>query len=375
MASKQATSAIVVQRDAFLPALALCQRVVERRNTISILSNLLIRAEGGTLTLQSTDLDMQVSATIACTLAGPSVATTLPAASLHDIVRKLPDKAEINLTGDASQWTISAGRSKFKLPCLPASDMPEMPTASCDDEFVLSAETLKKMVATVSFAISTEETRYYLNGIHWHRQGEKDLIAVATDGHRLSRLPIALAEALDLPTAILPRKLVNQLSHILPDKGDVRIGLSESKVSFRFDDVTLVSKLLDGTFPDYMRVVPTENGNRFLVDRQALFAAIDRVNTVLASGHAVKFTFADGETTLSVVNPDTGSAEETVATQCLAGEPVTIGFNGRYCLDMLSAATSENVVFELGDAGSPARILQDGADDTSPWFVIMPMRV
>jgi DNA polymerase-3 subunit beta len=162
---------------------------------------------------------------------------------------------------------------------------------------------------------------------------------------------------------------------MLPDKGEVRIGLSESKVSFRFDDVTLVSKLIDGTFPDYMRVVPTANPNKFMVDREQLFAAIDRVTTLSGSGRAVKFSFADGEVTLATNDPDAGSAEETVPVDCLSGDAVEVGFNGRYCLDLLSAAATENVIFELGDAGSPARVLPNGADDTSPWFVIMPMRV
>jgi DNA polymerase-3 subunit beta len=384
MAKSSSTSLITVQRTDFLPALALARGIVERRNTIPILGNVLLRVapstgSGGELTLRATDLDSQASATVPCAGA-TSAETTLPAASLHDIVRKLPEGAEIALSGDDREWKVAAGRSTFRLPCLPASDFPEMAAADGMTEFQLPAEALKRMIDTVRFAVSTEETRYYLNGIHWHRgqndAGEPILVAVATDGHRLSRLPLPLPEPLDLPPVILSRRMIDQLAKILPEKGDVEVGLSAAKVSFRFDHVALVSKLVDGTFPDYNRVVPSGNGNRFTVDRQALFAGIDRVTTISSErGRAVKFSFADGEVKLACSNPDSGSAEEIVAASCLAGAPVEIGFNGRYCLDMLSAAASENVVFELGDAGAPALIRPEPSDDASPFFVIMPMRV
>jgi DNA polymerase-3 subunit beta len=370
------TSSIVVSRAALLPALATAVRVVERRNTIPVLSNLLVSAEAGSLTIRATDLDIQIAATLACQLAGPATSTTLPAQNLHDIVRKLPDGCEVTLSGDDREWTVSAGRSKFRLPCLPAGDFPVMPAVDAGETFRLPAETLRRAIDSVRFAISTEETRYYLNGIHLHRDQGDGLIAVATDGHRLARAPMQLAAPIDLPSVIVPRKTVEQVSKLLPDKGEVQLGLSASRISLELDGVTLVSKLIDGTYPDYQRVVPQGNANRFLVDRAQLSAAVDRVTTISAGkGSAVKFSFGNGEVRLAASNPDAGSAEETVPISLLEGAPVEIGFNGRYCLDMLATSTAENIVFELADGGSPAKVVPDGADEWSPYFVIMPMRV
>lgn len=373
------SSTIVIGRAALLPALAAVQRAVERRNTIPVLANVLIAAEGGRLTLTATDLDMEITAGAACQLAGPAVATTLPAASLHDIVRKLPDGCEVQLSGDAQAWTIAAGRSKFRLPCLPASDFPAMGRTDMPASFALPARTLAAMIGAVRFAISTEETRYYLNGIHWHRdEAENLLVAVATDGHRLARFAASLPQgAAELPPAILPRKTIDVIAKMLPDEGDVAIEVSQTRVGFRLaDGTTLVSKLIDGTYPDYRRVVPVGNGNRFLVDKAALGAAIDRVTTISAGrGSGVKFGFGDGELTLAAHNPDAGDGEDGMAIVMQDGAPVEIGFNGRYCLDMLAAVATENVIFELGDAGSPARIVPDDGGDDGPYFVIMPMRV
>jgi DNA polymerase-3 subunit beta len=375
MVDKKAVSSIVISRAALLPALATAVRVVERRNTIPVLANIMLAAEAGSLTIQATDLDIQITARLTCQLAGPAVSTTLPAQNLHDIVRKLPDGCEITLSGDEREWTIAGGRSKFRLPCLPASDFPVMPAVDPGEAFSLPAENLRRAIEAVRFAISTEETRYYLNGIHLHRDAGNGLIAVTTDGHRLARMPMQLAEPIDLPAVIVPRKTVDQILKVLPEKGEVKLGLSASRVSLELESVALVSKLIDGTYPDYQRVVPQENANRYLVDRAQLAAAVDRVTTIASSSHAVKFSFAEGELTLTADNPDSGSAEETVPISLISGDPVEIGFNGRYCLDMLATANSENVVFELADGGSPARVVLDGADDWSPYFVIMPMRV
>lgn len=372
-------STIVIGREALLPALALATRVVERRNTIPILGNVLLAAEAGTLSLTATDLDMEIKTSRPCQLAGPAVSTTLPVANLHDIVRKLPEGCEVQLTGDAQNWTISGGRSKFRMPCLPPSDFPAMNRTEMPASFSLTAETLARMFQTVHFAISSEETRYYLNGIHWHRRGSEDLlVAVATDGHRLACYTAALpAGVADLPAIILPKKTVEIVSKILPDKGEVAIEVSATRVSFTLADGTaLVSKLIDGTYPDYQRVVPQANPNRFLVDKASLAAAVDRVTTISAGrGSAVKFGFGDGELALSTNNPDAGSGEDRLNVVMQEGQPVEIGFNGRYCLDMLAAVNAENVVFELGDGAAPSRIVPADAGDNCPYFVLMPMRV
>ncbi|MGB3415739.1 MAG: DNA polymerase III subunit beta [Mesorhizobium sp.] len=373
------SSTIVIGREALLPAMTTVQRAVERRNTIPILANVMISAEAGQLTLTATDLDMEITTRRTCQLAGPAVTVTLPAGNLHDIVRKLPEGCEVQLSGDEQTWTIAAARSKFRLPCLPASDFPSMSRADMPASFRLPAETLARMIDTVRFAISTEETRYYLNGIHWHRDAESDLlVAVTTDGHRLARVAVATPEgAAELPPVIVPRKTTEVVTKILPAKGDVAIEVSQTRISFALDDgTTLISKLIDGTYPDYRRVVPQGNPNRFLVDRAALAAAVDRVITISAGrDSSVKFGFGDGELLLTTNNPEAGSGEDGMAVVMQAGAPVEIGFNGRYCLDLLAACTSENVIFELGDAGSPARLVPAVDDANSPYFVLMPMRV
>lgn len=371
----KAASTIVIGREALLPALALVSRVVERRNTIPILANVLLAAEKDTLTLTATDLDMEMTTARPCQLAGKAISTTLPAAHLHDIVRKLPEGCEVQLSGDEQAWTISGGRSRFRISCLPPADFPAMTRADLTATVSLPAETVKHMIETVRFAISTEETRYYLNGIHWHSDTGNRLVAVATDGHRLARHVSTLPEPVDFPGIIVPRKTVESILKMLPDKGAIAIGIAPTRIVVTLDDGTvLVSKLIDGTYPDYQRVIPQGNANRYLVDRASLLAAVDRVATISPAGRAIKFSFGDGELALSVHNPDAGTGEDSISAAMEAGEPVDIGFNGRYCIDLLNATQAENLIFELGDAGAPARITLQDAGENAPDFVLMPMR-
>ncbi len=371
----KAASTIVIGREALLPALALVSRVVERRNTIPILANVLLTADKGTLTLTATDLDMEMTTARPCQLAGKAISTTLPAAHLHDIVRKLPEGCEVQLSGDEQVWTISGGRSRFRISCLPPADFPAMTRADLTASISLPGEVLKHMIETVRFAISTEETRYYLNGIHWHGGGDNTLVAVATDGHRLARHVSNLPEPVDFPGIIVPRKTVESILKMLPDKGSVAIGIAPTRIVVTLEDGTvLVSKLIDGTYPDYQRVIPQGNANRYLVDRASLLAAVDRVATISPAGRAIKFSFGDGELALSVYNPDAGTGEDSISAAMEAGEPVDIGFNGRYCIDLLNATQAENLIFELGDAGAPARVTLQDAGESAPDFVLMPMR-
>ncbi len=369
---------ITVAREALLPALALATRVIERRNTIPVLSNVMLKASGGSLTVSATDLDAEMTTRCACS--GDAAWTTLPASNLHDIVRKLPEGCEVALTDEGASWTVAGGRARFKLHCLPPADMPLMSDAEFPHSFAIPAASLSVMLDTVRHAISSEETRYYLNGVYLHpiEDGEAaQLIAVTTDGHRLARHPLPLPEgAIGAAAVIVPRKTVELISKLLPEKGDVMLSISETRISVVLENGTsLTSKLIDGSYPDYRRVVPTANPNRFLVDRAALSAAVDRVTTISSSrGSAVKFAFGD-ELVLAATNPDAGSAEETVPVERIAGDSVETGFNGRYCFDMLAAIGSENIVFELGDAGSPALVRPQDGDDTRPSFVLMPMRV
>lgn len=370
-----------VAREALLPALQAARAAVERRTTIPVLANLLVEAGDGRLSLTGTNLDIEVTAS--CPAEGKLPAMTVPAGLFVDAVRKLPEGVSVRVEADNQFATISAARSKFRLPVLPAADFHRMATGDLPHQFELAAADLDRILGAVTFAISSEETRYYLNGIHFH-PGERDgaplMTAVATDGHRLSIIDLPLpAGAADFPGIILPRATCALLKGF-GGKGKIGIGLSPTKIQFTAGDVddfptTIVSKLIDGSFPDYRRVVPPTHPNTFLIDREQLATAVDRVVTISAGakGSSVKFTFDTDTVTLLANNPDVGTAEDAVSIGTATGDKVEIGFNGRYCLDMLQACPAERVRFYLNGAGDPARIEPEGQDDQV--FVIMPMRV
>lgn len=371
--------AIIVSREALLPALGLVSKAVERRSTIPVLANVLLAvdAAAGTLTITGSDLDCELRAKLSCQ-AGKDEAFTLPSAILYDAVRKMPDGAEIALVAEKDFATLTAGRSRFRIQILPATDFPTMDAGSLSHSFELDAGQVERMLDTVSFAISSEETRYYLNGIYWHA-GEA-LNAVATDGHRLAKFAAPLPEgAAGMPAIIIPRRTVGLIRQLVGDKGKVKVSLSDVKIRVETEQGTLLSKLIDGSYPDYQRVIPANNANHFTVERAALASAVDRVTTVSsARGSAVKFAFEPGgNLSLTTNNPDAGSANDEVTIEHGEGDGVEIGFNGRYCLDLLNAAEAERLVFSLGDPGSPTLIQPETADETGlkPLFVLMPMRV
>ncbi|WP_352828855.1 DNA polymerase III subunit beta [Mesorhizobium sp. M0159] len=370
---------IIMAREALLPALGLVNKAVERRTTIPVLANVLLTvdAAAGKLTITGSDLDCELRATLACQ-AGRDEAFTLPSAILHDAVRKMPEGAEIALLAEKDFATLSAGRSRFKIQVLPSTDFPTMSEGTFSHSFDLDAGLFERMLDSVSFAISSEETRYYLNGIYWHA-GET-LNAVATDGHRLAKFAAPLPEgAAGMPAIIIPRRAVGLIRQLIGEKGAVKVSMSDTKIRVETGQGTLLSKLIDGSFPDYVRVIPAGNANHFTVEREALASAVDRVGTVSSGrGSAVKFAFeAGGNLTLTTNNPDAGSANDEVTIEHGEGDSVEIGFNGRYCLDLLNAAEGKRLVFSLGDPGSPTLIQPETADETGlkPLFVLMPMRV
>ncbi|MER9870262.1 DNA polymerase III subunit beta [Mesorhizobium sp. M0136] len=371
---------IIAAREALLPALGLVNKAVERRTTIPVLANVLlaIDAKAGTLTITGSDMDCELRASLACQ-AGKDETFTLPASILHDAVRKMPEGAEIALLAEKDFATLTAGRSRFKIQVLPSTDFPTMSEGTFSQNFELDSGLFERMLDTVSFAISSEETRYYLNGIYWHA-GEHYLNAVATDGHRLAKFSMPVPEgAAGMPGIIIPRRTVGLIRQLLGDKGAVKVSLSDTKIRVETGKAALLSKLIDGSFPDYVRVIPTGNQNHFTVERETLAGAVDRVTTVsIERGSAVKFAFeAGGNLVLTTNNPDAGSANDEVTIEHGEGSSVEIGFNGRYCLDLLNAATSKRLVFSLGDPGSPTLIQPETADETGlkPLFVLMPMRV
>ncbi|MEM8839501.1 MAG: DNA polymerase III subunit beta [Pseudomonadota bacterium] len=370
---------LTIERSILLKSLNHVHRVVEKRNTIPILSNALIKTAPNELILKATDLDLEVIEHVPAMVETPG-GTTVPAHILFDIVRKLPDGSEVFMEtdGTGSVMTVTAGKSNFKLQILPEDDFPELSTGVFSHHFNVSAGDLRRLIERTQFAISTEETRYYLNGIYLHtveQDGDPVLRAVATDGHRLAQMQIPAPDGADgMPGVIVPRKTVGEIQKLLgDDEENVEIELSDSKIRFKIGSVTLTSKLIDGTFPDYGRVIPQGNDKDLKVDRQTFSAAVDRVSTISSErGRAVKLALSDGQMILSVTNPDSGTAQEELAVD-YGADNLEIGFNAKYLLDIAGQLDSETAVFKLADPGSPTLIEDDGAHDAL--YVLMPMRV
>lgn len=368
---------VTLERSAFLKALNHVQSVVERRNTIPILSNVLVQAGKGAVKLTATDLDIEIVESIPAEVTRDG-ALTVPAHMLYDIVRKLPDGAQLEIEQgpDSGRVAIIAGRSRFALQALPPEDFPDLASGQPTNTFTLPAADLRSLIDKTRFAISTEETRYYLNGIYLHEvPADSMLRAVATDGHRLARAQVPAPKGVQgMPGIIVPRKTVLELMKLVDDgEGDIEVALSAAKIRFTLAGLVLTSKLIDGTFPDYERVIPRNNDKTLEVDTRLFASAVDRVSTIsFEKGRAVKLNIAQDRLMLTVNNPDSGSAEEEIAAT-YNGEPLDIGFNSRYLLDIAQQIKNETARFMLADAGSPTIVI-DPSDDQA-LYVLMPMRV
>jgi DNA polymerase-3 subunit beta len=370
---------VTVERAELLRSLSHVHRVVERRNTIPILANVLIRAERSKLAFKATDLDLEVIETVAAEVS-PGGVTTVPAHMFYEIVRKLPEGTQVVLeaSGDRAVLTVRAGRSRFTLQTLPEADFPDIAAGDMTHKFTLGAADLKRLIEKTQFAISTEETRYYLNGIYLHVAGTAPnlmLRAVATDGHRLAQVELAApAGAEGMPGVIVPRKTVNEMQRLIEDvNAEIAVELSTSKIRFTLGNVVLTSKLIDGTFPDYGRVIPVGNDKLLEVEKKEFEQAVDRVSTIASErGRAVKLSLTGGRLVLSVTNPDSGSANEELDVVYEA-DPIDIGFNSRYLLDIAAQIEGDTAVLKLADPGSPT-LVQD-KDSKGALYVLMPMRV
>ncbi|MYZ49333.1 DNA polymerase III subunit beta [Propylenella binzhouense] len=369
---------VTIERANLLRALNHVHRVVERRNTIPILANVLLRAENDRLSLKATDLDLEIVDRAPAQVDQPG-STTVPAHMLYDIVRKLPDGAEIQLdTSEGTTMALRAGRTRFALQMLPDSDFPDLNAGDLPVAFEMPAEALKRLIDRTQFAISTEETRYYLNGIYFHvvgAGGEARLRAVATDGHRLAKAEApAPVGAEGMPGVIVPRKTVGEIQKLLEDPGAIaKVSLSDAKIRLAVGDIVLTSKLIDGTFPDYERVIPRGNNKVLTLEKADFERAVDRVSTISSDrGRAVKLTLADDRMVLAVNNPDSGSASDELPVD-YDSEPLEIGFNSRYLLDIAAQLTTDEAEFRLADPGSPTLIQDKGESDAL--YVLMPMRV
>lgn len=363
-----------IERATLLRGLSHVQSVVERRNTIPILSNVLIEASAeGSLRLMATDLDLQIDETVAAAV-DQAGATTVSAHTLFDIARKLPEGSQVELTAAEGKIKINAGRAKFELGTLPRDDFPVIAEGELPTVFELSAEILKQIIDKTRFAISTEETRYYLNGIFLH-VADDTLKAAATDGHRLARVTVARPDGAEsMPDVIVPRKCVAELRKLLDEvDGSVGVSLSGSKIRFDLGAAILTSKLIDGTFPDYSRVIPTGNDKILKIDPKSFMEGVDRVSTIATEKtRAVKMALDRDRITLSVTSPDNGTAAEDVPGD-YAAQPFEIGFNSRYLMDILAQVEGDLVEVHLADAAAPTLIREN--DKSPALYVLMPMRV
>ena len=366
-----------IERATLLKGLGHVHSVVERRNTIPILSNVLIEAEeDGGLRLMATDLDLQINERLEANVTEPG-ATTIPAHTLFDIVRKLPEGSQVELIAAEGRMQVNAGRARFTLATLPRDDFPVIAEGELPVRFELPAATLRQIIDKTKFAISTEETRYYLNGIYVHVSDEAQpvLKAAATDGHRLARVTVPRPDgAQGMPGVIIPRKCVAELRKLLDEvDGTVQISLSDSKIRYGLGNAVLTSKLIDGTFPDYSRVIPTANDKLLKLDPRSFEEGVDRVSTIASERtRAVKLSLDRDRVTLSVTSPENGTAAEELSAD-YAAESVEIGFNARYLLDILGQIEGDVMEVHLADAAAPTLLREN--DKAPALYVLMPMRV
>ncbi len=366
-----------IERATLLKSLGHVQSVVERRNTIPILSNVLIEANAdGSIRLMATDLDLQINESVEAQVETPG-ATTVSAHTLFDIARKLPEGSQVSLAAADGKMAVNAGRARFNLQTLPRDDFPVIAEGELPTKFELPAATLKEIIDKTRFAISTEETRYYLNGIFWHVTDDAQpvLKAAATDGHRLARVTVARPDgAAGMPDIIIPRKCIGELRKLLDEiDGSVEVSLSASKIRFGLGTAVLTSKLIDGTFPDYNRVIPTGNDKILRIDPKSFMEGVDRVSTIASEKtRAVKMALETDKITLSVTSPENGTAAEEVSGD-YKSDGFEIGFNARYLMDILAQVEGDTVEVHLADAAAPTLIREN--DKASALYVLMPMRV
>jgi DNA polymerase-3 subunit beta len=370
---------VMIERNELMRALGHVTSVVERRTTIPILSNVLLKAIGSSLELKATDLEREVVEAVSAEVTQPG-AVTVPAQMLNDIVRKLPEGSEVEIVRDAERerLTIRAGQSRFALQTIAADDFPNLAAGKLTHTFEVPAADLNALIEKTRFAISTEETRYYLNGIYLHtaeRNGQPTLRAVATDGHRLAQIDIDRPKGAEgMAGVIVPRKTVNELHRLIQGiEATITIGVSASIVRFKAGPITLVSKLIDGSFPDYQRVIPQGNDKLVKVSNAQFMSAVDRVSTIASErNQGVKLAIAPEKLTLSFISPDGGSATEELAID-YGHNSFEIGFNARYLMDVSRQLESDTMQLLFANSGSPV-IVKDGDNDRA-LYVLMPMRV
>lgn len=365
---------IKIDREALLKPLSSVSGIVERRHTLPILTNLLLEAKQDTLTLTATDLEMQISLSLP---AAPSsdIATTVSARKMLDICRALPDQSQITLEITDNRMQVKAGKSRFNLQTLPAGDYPMMAKGGGDTSLTLTLaqNQLKRLLRQVEYAMAQQDIRYYLNGLLFEVNGNR-LNVVGTDGHRLSFTSTELQQSYEKQELILPRKTILELIKLLDDSDDeVSIEVSANQANFAFSGIRLISKVIDGKFPDYTRVIPNGYQNTFEVNRQMLLLAMQRAS-ILSNEKYRGIRMVLGKDSLRLIssNSEQEEAEEELEIN-YGGDPLDIGFNVTYMIDVLTNVGTETITFSFADANSSCLVTVPGDDNYK--YVVMPMRI
>jgi DNA polymerase-3 subunit beta len=367
-----------ISKSAIIKALSNVNGAVEKRNTIPVLLNVKIEAKNGQLHLTATDMDIVIISN-AKALINQEGSTTVPAQLFYDIVRKIPDNADINieLKDENSTLKISYSKSKFSLPCLDPSEFPVLSEGEMDVDFKINSEELVKIIDKTKFVIPSDETRFYLNGLFLHSIKVDDAIelrGVATDGHRLA---MACSAASNLTTevngVIIPKKTINEIRKIAEGtEGEIAVAFSKAKIRISCGNSTIISKLIDGEFPEYDRVIPKNNDKLVKVDRKIIFNAVDRVSTIATDKNkSIKVILENGKINLQIQSSDNGNASEEIEVD-YEGESIETGFNSRYFLEIIGQINKEKLDIFFKDGSSPAIIKTDNKNDL---YVIMPIRV
>ena len=365
-----------VEKNVLFKSLSHVQSIVEKKNTLPILSNILLEAKGNSLILSATDMDISITDKLNCNIIEEG-STTVSAHTIYDIIRKLPESSEIEIiSNDGKILTLRAGKSKFSLGCLPKEDFPLIELEDSDNQLSIDSQKFLKLINKTRFAISNEETRYFLNGIYFHkiqRENKDFLSLVATDGHRLAKFDFE-QNLEDIPGVIIPKKTINELCKLLADyHEEIKIELNPNKIIFFVDDSILISKLIDGNFPDYKRVIPNDNDNILKINRSNFSFAVDRVSTITNEKlPIIKFKLINNLINLSAVNSENGMATEDVIAE-YSGKEMDIGFNSKYILEMINNLEDEKIILNFKDPSSPV-IAYEGSNPNLI-YVLMPMRV
>ena len=364
---------INISRDTLLKPLSAVNGIVERRHTLPILSNLLLESDQGTIILTATDLEMQISMS-AVSETTETFATTVSAKKLLDICRSLPEASQLSLVEKDARMQVSTGRSKFNLQTLPAADYPTMSKAASSDLTIrLPQKTLRSLLRQVEFSMAQQDIRYYLNGLLLEVNGQQ-LHVVGTDGHRLSYVNTPLSASYEKQEIILPRKTVTELVKLLEDVEDeVVIDLSSSQANFSFANIRLISKIIDGKFPDYNRVIPVGHRNQFSINRVSVLQAMQRAS-ILSNEKYRGIRMVLGNNTLKLIssNSEQEEAEEELEVN-YSGDTLDVGFNVTYLIDVLNNVQTEMVEFSLADANSSCLVTLP--DNANYKYVVMPMRI